>query len=665
MLGSIPSWGLGVGYQADKLQGIEQKYDALKASTEILFKALLTGLKNGGDQLNQVKKFLAHQYPKSKPEELQKAAENISTVIALAKGIDSDIAAQLIGEWYADSWRNNAIRGLNKNFKISGGAIGIQFLSGFYPVVSLSAKFTRYHNEGIGDAASSKAHQRQSIEYGVGNTTPETLQASDFDLITKQLQTAGILNENEKLTLEKSDDGDEFVQLPRTLLQKSGLKIAVHENLKGYITTDKEAKYLFLPKETAYRFLEVKMRTGKSYLLNVGGTDNQDGKMTTLTDANLETFLGDKELKLEKMAQAAQTMLEKVRNQDSAFKNLKLEVGRYGEMTFSNGGAQLELSSEGKGLWIQDGGKFTLSKLADGTLQLEKTEDTPGEGLEFSFDEGQTQNFEIKHQKSALLQSLSDPKSELVIALSKLDDQHLTALNSFLQNTKATENDYAQASREFLAILPDQELFKDLRAFLENTLVNWDKVSYQGEETYQKVAADIFNKFKAEKYIILDRLKAIFATERKITDLRSLQNIVAMRNNAYQQLSGPNGKTLAQLGITIDSTQFAQQLENIDHQLDPQLVGFTAFYRKGTQEGRGMSLTALGETKVLGGRVQELDSAQEQAARERFFGKEGEAHASGNLEKYPVQLQFLRDQVKKMAEKEAALSNAQVDDLLK
>lgn len=138
-----------------------------------------------------------------------------------------------------------------------------------------------------------------------------------------------------------------------------------------------------------------------------------------------------------------------------------------------------------------------------------------------------------------------------------------------------------------------------------------------------------------------------------------------MRNNAYQQLSGPNGKTLAQLGITIDSTQFVQQLENIDHQLDPQLVGFTAFYRKGTQEGRGMSLTALGETKVLGGRVQELDSAQEQAARERFFGKEGEAHASGNLEKYPVQLQFLRDQVKKMAEKEAALSNAQVDDLLK
>ena len=138
-----------------------------------------------------------------------------------------------------------------------------------------------------------------------------------------------------------------------------------------------------------------------------------------------------------------------------------------------------------------------------------------------------------------------------------------------------------------------------------------------------------------------------------------------MRNNAYQKLTGPNGKTLAELGITIDSTQFAKQLQNIDPQLDPQLVGFTAFYRKGTQEGRGMSLTALGETKVLGGKVQSLTEVQQQAARERFFGKEGEDHASGNLEKYPVQLQFLRDQVKKMAEKEAVLTNAQVDDLLK
>lgn len=365
MLGPILSLGLGGHYQVDKLAGIEQKYKEFKASANKLFTELFKVVGNDGkSELNQVKDFLARKYQESTAEELQKAAENLHTVLALAKGINSDVAAQLIAEWYVDSWRNNAIRGLNKNFKISGGGLGIQFLSGFCPVVTLGPKFTRYHNESYGDAASSKAHQRQSVEYGVGNTDAETLKASDFVLITKQLQTAGILNENEKLELLKQD-GDEFVQLPRTLLQKSGLKIAVHERLKGYIATDKEAKHLFLPKETAYRFLEAKMRTGKSYLLNIGGVDNQYGKMTTLTEANLESFLGDKELKIDIMAQSAQTMLEKIRKQDPAFKDLKLEVGKNGEMTFSNGGVQFEFSSEPKGLRIQDGGKFKLTKNAD------------------------------------------------------------------------------------------------------------------------------------------------------------------------------------------------------------------------------------------------------------------------------------------------------------
>lgn len=124
MLGSIPSWGLGVGYKADKLQGIEQKYDALKASANELFKELFGVVGNDGkSQLNQVKDFLVRKYPKSKPEELQKAAENLHTVLALAKGTDTALAAQLIGEWYAESWRNNAIQSLPKGRKPTGAGI--------------------------------------------------------------------------------------------------------------------------------------------------------------------------------------------------------------------------------------------------------------------------------------------------------------------------------------------------------------------------------------------------------------------------------------------------------------------------------------------------------------------------------------------------------------
>lgn len=162
-------------------------------------------------------------------------------------------------------------------------------------------------------------------------------------------------------------------------------------------------------------------------------------------------------------------------------------------------------------------------------------------------------------------------------------------------------------------------MFKDLRAFLEKEAVKREDLVVNAASNNMAGVAESIAKAEVNKYLIIDRLKAIFATERKITDLSSLKAIVDKRNNAYQDLMGPNGKTLSQLGINIDSKAFANTLENIDQVVDPGLVGFTAFYRKGTQEGRGLSLTALGETKVLGGKMQKLTGDQEQAAKERFF----------------------------------------------
>ena len=65
-----------------------------------------------------------------------------------------------------------------------------------------------------------------------------------------------------------------------------------------------------------------------------------------------------------------------------------------------------------------------------------------------------------------MLEELRDPNSPLVQQLSKLDDTHLTALNRFLENTNATKNDYKQAIREFLSMLPDKEIFKSLKLFM-------------------------------------------------------------------------------------------------------------------------------------------------------------------------------------------------------
>lgn len=113
--------------------------------------------------------------------------------------------------------------------------------------------------------------------------------------------------------------------------------------------------------------------------------------------------------------------------------------------------------------------------------------------------------------------------------------------------------------------------------------------------------------------------------------------------------------------LNIDSKEFAKTIENADKVLVPGLVGFTAFYRKGTNEGRGLSLTGLGETNILGGKMQSLTDTQKSFAEERFFGPEG---TSGSLDKYPTQKALLFRKVRGAAG-DRSLSNDEVEVLLK
>ena len=119
---------------------------------------LLSLDKEGKPTFDAVKKYLQQKYPESDTASLQKAAENLTSVFALAEGIEKDDAAKLIAERYADSWRNNAIQ-------------GVQFLAGFWPVATLSVKLSKYHNEGYEDTKNSLENLRQRAEYGIGNET--------------------------------------------------------------------------------------------------------------------------------------------------------------------------------------------------------------------------------------------------------------------------------------------------------------------------------------------------------------------------------------------------------------------------------------------------------------------------------------------------------------
>ena len=121
-----------------------------------------------------------------------------------AENLDPKEAAQLIGQRYAESWRNNAVHGLPKGWRFTGASLGVQFLAGFFPVATLSATLTKYKNLSHSDSPESRARLQQSIDAGRGDVSRESVKKQDFDNIRNQLAAMNVLNSNDKLEINQN-----------------------------------------------------------------------------------------------------------------------------------------------------------------------------------------------------------------------------------------------------------------------------------------------------------------------------------------------------------------------------------------------------------------------------------------------------------------------------
>lgn len=204
MIGQIPSFGASVGFEKKQLSGIEKQFDHIKKEISPIIEKLLTKDKDGNypDVITTLKTL----FNTSSDAEIKKAAENLASVLERAKEdkLEQKEASQLIGERYAESWRNNAIQGLPKGWKFTGASLGVQFLAGFFPVASLSATLTKYKNFSHSDSPESRARLQQSIDAGRGDRTRESIQKQDFENIRNQLQAMNILNPNDKLEMNQN-----------------------------------------------------------------------------------------------------------------------------------------------------------------------------------------------------------------------------------------------------------------------------------------------------------------------------------------------------------------------------------------------------------------------------------------------------------------------------
>lgn len=199
MIGQIPSFGASVGFEKNQLSGIEKQSNHIKKEISPIIEKLLTKDKDGNypDIITTLKTL----FNTSSDAEIKKAAENLTSVLERTKAdnLEPKESSQLIGERYAESWRNNAIQGLPKGWKFTGASLGVQFLAGFFPVASLSATLTKYKNLSHSDSPESRARLQQSIDTGRGDRTRESIQKKDFENIRNQLQAMNVLNPNDKL----------------------------------------------------------------------------------------------------------------------------------------------------------------------------------------------------------------------------------------------------------------------------------------------------------------------------------------------------------------------------------------------------------------------------------------------------------------------------------
>ncbi len=83
MLGAIPSWGVSVGFDKDKIGGIEKQYDHIKKEITPIIEKLLTKKEDGS--YPDITATLKTLFNTSSDAEIKKAAENLTSVIERTK----------------------------------------------------------------------------------------------------------------------------------------------------------------------------------------------------------------------------------------------------------------------------------------------------------------------------------------------------------------------------------------------------------------------------------------------------------------------------------------------------------------------------------------------------------------------------------------------------
>ena len=620
MLGPIPSWGVSVGFDKDKIAGIEKQYDHIKKEITPIIEKLLTKKEDGS--YPDITATLKTLFNTSSDAEIKKAAENLTSVIERTKAdnLDPKEAAQLIGQRYAESWKNNAVHGLPKGWRFTGASLGVQFLAGFFPVATLSATLTKYKNLSHSDSPESRARLQQSIDAGRGDRTRESIQKQDFENIRNQLQAINVLNPNDKLEMNNNWE----LVLSLSLLNKIGFKVKINENLKGYIKSENGT--LTIPAGVSYRFLTSARANGSFSELDIG-YEKWSQNLQSLRAENLKEFVGEKDYELDHNIKGLAKSLTKLGFYVATNGEIFKHIAQKNDIRIDPDGKirQGTQDHQRKEIWIltKDSG-LAIDKDWNVSITKEKGKITKEVQSDLIIDEDLNNEVNSLFDKNTI---------NSLIKLNKQKDQ-FESFKGFLKNAKAMKAEYVAAAEELIKML------------------SWKE--YNGLKTAIGIVEKDGKKVFANPRLatqIMDRLKSVFATvsESQKSSRNAVVNLAKQRNQEYvknhkksvlEDFSG--GK------LNIDYISLANQLSDHPKVVSMNnLVWFTAFYKRKAGEARGMSMTAYGQTNVLD-KTFPLEETLQSQAKEWLLA---------NLDKQTEQLKSIAKSIGKFEEKSDALTN--------
>lgn len=620
MIGLIPSWGVSVGIDKDKIGGIEKQYDHIKKEITPIIEKLLTKKEDGS--YPDITATLKTLFNTSSDAEIKKAAENLTSVIERTKAdnLDPKEAAQLIGQRYAESWKNNAVHGLPKGWRFTGASLGVQFLAGFFPVATLSATLTKYKNLSHSDSPESRARLQQSIDAGRGDVSRESVKKQDFDNIRNQLAAMNVLNSNDKLEINQNWD----LVLSQSLLKKTGFKVKINENLKGYIKS--ENGNLIIPAGVSYRFLTSARANGSFSELDIG-YEKWSQNLQSLRAENLKEFVGEKDYELDQNIKGLAKSLTKLGFYVATNGEIFKHIAQKNDIRIDPDGKirQGTQDHQRKEIWIlnKDSG-LAIDKDWNVSITKEKGKITKEVQSDLIIDEDLNNEVNSLFDKNTI---------NSLIKLNKQKDQ-FESFKGFLKNAKAMKAEYLAAAEELMKML------------------SWKE--YNGLKTALGIIEKDGKKVFANPRLatqIMDRLKSVFATvsESQKSSRNAVVNLAKQRNQEYvknhkksvlEDFSG--GK------LNIDYISLANQLSDHPKAVSMNnLVGFTAFYKRKAGEARGMSMTAYGQTNVLD-KTFPLEETLQSQAKEWLLA---------NLDKQTEQLKSIAKSIGKFEEKSDALTN--------